>query len=111
MTNIDRYQPSHLTRPAGTSRGVSRGLTRLSDATSLDLARVEATAEVQAVKTDAVTYVANRAMHNVTMVSTLEAQLAQACPQASGRLAMLADVASLSLADLLQQTAHRVRPL
>ncbi len=50
-------------------------------------------------------------MHSVTMISTLESQLAQTCPQASGRLALIADMASLSLADLVQQAAHRVRCL
>ncbi len=109
MTNIDRYQPGALSRSAGQSRWVSKALNRLDGNTELGLARVEATAELEAVKCDAVSFVVSRAMHNVTLISTLEVQLAQACPHASARLALIADMGSLALADLVQQTAHRVR--
>lgn len=110
MSNIQPYQGGGAVSPRQ-SRWLNKSLGNVEAGTSLGLAKIEATAEIQAVKTDAVTYVAGRAMHAVTMISTLETQLAQTCPQASGRLALIADLTSLSLADLVQQTAHRVRPL
>lgn len=111
MSSVEPYQRTGAMRPSREPRWLTKSLNTVQAGTSVALARVEATAEVQAVKTDAVAYVTGRALHSVTMISTLETQLAQSCPHASGRLALIADMASLSLADLVQQTAHRLRGL
>lgn len=48
------------------------------------MARIEATADIQATRTDAIAYVARRGMQNVGMTTQIEQQLAALVPMASG---------------------------
>jgi hypothetical protein len=72
-------------------------------------ARIEAAADIQATRTDAIAYVARRGMQNVAMLSQLEQQLATLVPMASGRLAAIGDMAAVAIAEVVTDTARRVR--
>jgi hypothetical protein len=98
---------SSLSRSVG--RNLSRELARVSGGAQLGLARIEAQAELQASKADAVAYVGSRAMQNVAMLSQLEQQLAQAVPMATSRLQGIADMAALGMADVMTDTVMRLR--
>ena len=107
-SDVTRYTPRHAFDGV-LSRRASRGLARLDDHSLLGNAQVDATAELQAHKADALGAVAGRAMQDVALLSQMEQQLAQTVPLASGRLAAIADTAALGLTDIVSQTAHRLR--
>jgi hypothetical protein len=81
----------------------------LAAQTRMELAVIEATADVQATRTDAIAYVARRGMQNVAMVSRIEVALVAMVPLASGRLAAIGDIAALAVADVVSDTARKVR--
>lgn len=91
------------------SRQLARATGQLQLGANVEMARIEAAAEVQAVRADAVTYVARRAMQDVAMLSQLEQQLATLVPMASGRLAAIGDIASIAIAEVVSDTLRRVR--
>jgi hypothetical protein len=95
--------------PQRVGRRLGSKLDRLEQDRHLEVARIEARAEVQATRADAVTFVGQVAMHDVAMLSQLEAQLSQVVPMATSRLQALGDVAALSLAEVVANTARRCR--
>ena len=86
----------------------SRSLARLSDETTVAAAVVQAKADVEAAKLDGISAVAGKAMQNVALLSSVEQSLAQTVPHASGRLATIADLASLAMADVVATAARRI---
>ena len=94
--------------PSRRSRYASRALVRLDEDTEVNLAVVEAKAEVQAAKAMAVSYVGKRAMHEVAMVSQLEQQLSAVVPMATSRLQAIGDMVALSAAEVVAETLYRV---
>lgn len=102
MTDIQPYQPLlPATRTA-------RALSRLSGETSLAVATTQARAELEAAKVDGVAAVAANALQDVALLSQMEMALAQTVPHASGRLATVADLAALSIADVVATAARRI---
>ncbi len=93
----------------GPSRRVARDLARLDDQAQLTGAQIEAAAEIQARKADAVGAVAGRALQDVALLSQMEQQLAQTVPLASGRLAAIADTAALAMTQIVSETVCRLR--
>lgn len=105
MSNIEPYQA----RPASrTSRQVRRDLDIVGGRTGLGVARIEAQAELQALKVDAVTHVGRRAMQDVAMLSQLEQQLATLVPLATSRLQAVEDMTALGVADIVGDTVRRL---
>ena len=102
MSQIQPYQPLALASRTG------RALARLSNETALAVALVDAKADVEATKVDGVTTVAAKALHSVALLSQMEQSLAQTVPHASGRLATVADLAALSLAEVVANAAHKI---
>jgi hypothetical protein len=84
-------------------------LSRIEGATRLGLARIDHAAELQAARVEAVGYVGSRAMHEITLLSQLEGQLAQLVPSAAGRLHALGDLSALAMAEVVAETVRRVR--
>jgi hypothetical protein len=111
MPNLIPFDQSNtfngLTRPR--SRELARTLGSLQAGLRMETARIEAAAEVQALKADAVTFVGKRAMQDVAMLSQLEQQLATLVPMATGRLQGIADMTSLAIAEVVGDTLRRVR--
>jgi hypothetical protein len=90
-------------------RRTSRALAAIDQQRQFDLVVIEAKAEVEAAKVDAITYVAKVAMQDVTILSQLEAQLADVVPLAVSRLQAIGDIAALAMAEVVTNTARRLR--
>ena len=86
----------------------ARTLQRLGANTTVAVATTYAQAEIESARTYAISQVAGAAMQNVALLSQMEQSLAQAVPHASGRLAMIADMTAISLADSVAQAARRI---
>lgn len=103
--HVSTLQPYNPLLPAGRT---GRALSRLSNGTTLAVATVQSRAEVEARKIDAVSAVAAKAMQDVALLSQMEQSLALAVPQASGRLATIADLAAVSMAGIVADTGRRI---
>jgi hypothetical protein len=108
MADLVQY-PGRPGMSKSASRQLSKTLAALSAGVSTETARIEAAAEIQAVRTEAVTYVGKRAMQNIAIMSQLEQQLALMAPMASGRLQAIADITAISVAEVVSDTLRRVR--
>jgi len=100
-------KPAGLTGTA--SRRLTRSLSSLDAHTTLEIARIEAAADVQATRADAVTHVGKRAMRDVALLTQLEQQLALMVPLAASRLQAIGDITALSLAEVVNDTLRQVR--
>jgi hypothetical protein len=74
----------------------------------MKLAQIEQQADVQTARVQGVAYVGRQALHAAAMVSETEQQLARMIPEASGRLAAIADITALGLAEIVTDTVRRV---
>lgn len=101
MANIQPYEGLPAARTV-------RAVSRLSHETDLAVAISQAKAEVEAAKVAGLAAVAGKAMQDVALLSQMEQSLAQAVPHASGRLATVADLAALSIADVVATAARRI---
>lgn len=109
MTDLMPYGANHPALRRTESRQLSRALGSLSAGVSMETARIEAAAEIQAVRADAVTYVGKRAMQDIAMLTRLEEQLALMAPLASGRLQVIGDITVFAVAEVVSDTQRRVR--
>jgi hypothetical protein len=90
------------------SRYAGRALSRLDTQTDIEVAKIDQAAELQATRAGAVGYVAKRAMHEVAMLSQMEAQLSMLVPMAVSRLQAIGDIAAMEQAEVVSQTVRRV---
>lgn len=90
------------------SRSASRQISGLELRKEVEIAEIEAQAQIESVKAHAVGYVGSQAMQAVTMVSQLELQLGQACPLAVTRLQGIADMTALSIAQVVMDSARKL---
>lgn len=102
MSNLQSYEPF------GPSARVGRALTRINSGTDVAVARLRAGAEIEAARIDGVASVAAKALHDVALLSQIEQSLALAVPHASGRLAAIADLAAVSMAGVVADSARRM---
>lgn len=109
MTDLLPYGASRPTVKRSESRRASRALGSLHAGTRMETARIEAAAEIQAVRADAVTYVGKRAMQDLTMLTQLEQQLAGLVPLAASRLQAIGDMTALAVTEIVSDTARRIR--
>jgi hypothetical protein len=103
MSDIQPYTVTSLATRSG------RQLARIDAMTAIREAHIEAEAQILAAKTDAANYVGGRAMQNVALLSQMEQHLALAVPQASGRLAAIADMTALTMSGIVSDAACRLR--
>jgi hypothetical protein len=101
--------PVHINSIGVPARTVSRALASIDRNKQLKLADIEARAELEAARAHAVGYVGQQAMHSVAMLSQLEGQLANICPLATTRLQGIADIAALGIAQVVVDSARRLR--
>lgn len=108
MSNIEIYG-------GGASRGISRRagrtLQQVGEHTSVQIARVEGRADIQAAQVDAVAAVTQRAMQGVAFISQMEGQLGQAVPLAVTRLQAIGDLAALAMGQVVTDTVTKLRRL
>lgn len=86
----------------------SRTMARISSSTTTGIAMIHAKAELEAAKADGFSAVAAKALTNVALLSQMEQSLAQTVPHASGRLAVIADLTAMALADVVTTAARRI---
>lgn len=102
MSNLPMHR---LTASTGRT---SRELSRLSDATELVGAEINAKTAIEVAKQDGLDIIAQRAMQGVAMVSQLELHLAQSVPIASGRLQLIGDIHAQASAQLVADAVRRL---
>jgi len=102
MSSVQPYQPLLL------AARTTRALARLGGETTVAVAVTQARAEVEAAKIDAVAAVGTKALQDVALLSQIEQSLATAVPHASGRLASVADLTAIAIADQVAQAARRL---
>lgn len=103
MTTLQPYTPNLLP----TTR-TGRTLSRISDQTTVAVATVQAKAEIEAAKVNGIAAVSAQALQDIALLSQMEQSLAQAVPHASGRLAMVADMAAVAMANVVGNAARRL---
>ena len=74
--------------------------------TMVEVAGVRRDVIVQSAKVDGIYHVARSAMHAVALLSETEHQLGLICPLAVGRLEVIGNVASMSLAEVVMDTGR-----
>ena len=89
-------------------RSLVRELSTTERARALAEARVEAHAEIQSLKVQAVGYVGQQGLQAVAMLSQLEGQLGQAVPLAVTRLEGIANMTAMSIAQVVADTAWKL---
>src|SRR5262249_33266922 len=82
---------------------------RQARAAGQELARIGFEGHLQAERVSAVAYVSKRALHEVTMVSQTEVQLAAMVPAAATRLQAIADFSAAAMAEVVAETVRKVR--
>ncbi len=107
MSSLTPYTQPTLRRAE--SRQLARTLGDLAAGVRLETARIEAAAEIQAVRADAVTYVGKRALQDIALMTQLEQQLATLVPLAAGRLQAIGDLTALAVAEVVSDTQHQLR--
>jgi hypothetical protein len=111
MSNSDQLVPTGGMRGLvhkADQRGLTRELSTTERSRALAEARIEAHAEIQSLKAQAVGYVGQQGMQAVAMVSQLEGQLAQACPMAVTRLQGIGDMTAMAIAQVVIDTAWKL---
>lgn len=107
---MSSLQPDMNQRPsARTARWVERTLDDLDATTTVELAHVDAIIELQQDQIRAMNNVATSALVATAQLSQTENTLAQMAPHASGRLAAIADLATVQTAEILVDSARRIR--
>ncbi|GAA4969466.1 hypothetical protein [Kineococcus glutinatus] len=91
------------------SRQTSRVISRLRDQGVVRAAVIDADLQAALDKVDAQTTAIGSSMAAVVRVAQAQRQLEQLAPEASGRLALLADSHALGLADVVTDLQHRLR--
>lgn len=89
-------------------RALARQLVGLDRSRTYGLARIEASAQLEAARTHAVGYVGQQAMQATAMVSQLEGQLGQLCPLAVARLQAIADVTAMTMVGVVMDAGRRL---
>lgn len=106
MGNLEQYRAA---TQGGVSRATGRALSRVHDDTCMTRAVVEARADIEAAKTDAVGFVAQRAMQDVAFLSQVEQTLGQTVPLAVSRLQAIGDLATLGIGQVVTDTVFQLR--
>jgi hypothetical protein len=91
------------------ARILGRDLARINNEGVVEAAEINKEAELQAERIRVLGYVTKTAMHEVTVLSQLEQQLAALVPSAAGRLQGIDDIGALAMADVVTDTVRKVR--
>lgn len=92
----------------GRHLGEGRAVARLQAQTQLGMARIAQQAALQVTRVEAVACVCRRGLFEAALVTQCEQSLAALVPLAAGRLQAIADVATLSIAEVISDTVRRV---
>jgi hypothetical protein len=87
----------------------SRVISRYRTGAQIRVGAVDADTDIAAAKVDGITHATGQAMGAVVRVAQAQRQLETLAPEASGRLALLADAHVLALSDLLSDLRRDLR--
>ena len=107
MNNLSPYGSADLL--PSDARRAGRAVSRYQTGGQLRTAQVDVDTDVAIGKAEAVTAVTGAAMANVVRVAQAQRHLEQLAPEASGRLALLADDHALTMADVCTDHRRAVR--
>lgn len=107
MSEVMRYQSGGLL-PSDARRS-GRAISRMQAGSSVRLSRVDVEVEETIAKEDGYTDAAGSASADVIRLAQLHKQLELTAPEASGRLALIADVHALTMVDLLGDLRRNMR--
>lgn len=105
------FGASRPTPRGALARQHRRDLEQLSVATELRIAAVDAAADVQAAKLDAIASTGNGAMQRAALVNMAQQQLAMACPAAAGDLDFIKTITVMQLGQVVADTQQTLRRL
>ncbi|KSU53327.1 hypothetical protein AS181_22100 [Gordonia sp. SGD-V-85] len=91
------------------ARETRRELQRLEGRVARELARIDATAEVQQERVRALNSISTSALVATAQLSQAEVALAQLTPHASGRLAAIADLTAVLTSEIVVDSARELR--
>lgn len=91
------------------SRSTDRHLTAVAAGADLQIASVQSVAHVGAARIQAAMQLGQQAEFAVAFLSDTEQRLAHLCPMATTRLAAIADLASMQVAQLLADAGQDLR--
>jgi len=97
--------------PARLSRQVHREVALIEARVPVRQAAIDAAADVQRTKIDALASTGGYAMQRAALVAQMEHQLALACPTASGDLDYLKTLTTVGIGQVLSDTAAKVNRL
>jgi hypothetical protein len=107
MSNLTTYYGSELL--PSDARRAGRANSRYRTGGQIRLARVDAETDIAIGKEEALTAVTGTAMACVVRVAKLQQQLEALAPDASGRLAYLAEDHTLGMAEVVADHRHELR--
>jgi len=90
-------------------KATGRELAQVERARRVGLAVIDQVADHQTARVDAVAYVGVRAMNRAAQVVEIASQLSTLVPEAAQQLQGLANVVALGMAEVVSDTARRVR--
>lgn len=86
-----------------------RGLRQGQSTAAVCMAQIHVTAQIQALKVDALTQVGMRGQLAAALLTHVEQQVALSEPAASGRVAAISDATTAALVGVVYDTASRLR--
>jgi len=107
MTNIEPYKATGLT--TRDDRRTNRAISRHNAGGQIRVAAVDAETDVAMAKVEGLTMVTADAMSAVARLAQAQTQLEQQVPEASGRLAYIAETHLLCVGDMLRDLRHDLR--
>ena len=107
MSDITRYTGGITARAEAKAYG--RALTRLQANTGFGLARVDATAELQAAKLDAQTLISRRGVENAALLGSVARAAMEAAPESAAAIAYVAQQGVMALGSLVLDSAYELR--
>jgi hypothetical protein len=105
MGDLERYGGRGIARRE--QRLAGRALARLDAQAQVSLGRMEIAADLQVARVQGLAYVGKQAMQATALVSELEGQLGSMVPGAKGRLAGIADITTLGMAEIVADTVRK----
>jgi hypothetical protein len=108
MSNIQKYVGGQGLAPRD-ARRLDRSLIGHQVGREIRQSRSDVEVDVAISKIQGLTMATGAGMQSIVQVATAQQSMEQMAPSASGRLAMLADMHALDVADTLQDVRHRMR--
>ncbi len=104
MSNIQPYSGASGLVPTR----VARQLARVNGGAAIESALLNAKADVELTKLEAIGAIAAMAQTQVAQLSRMETTLAQMVPEASGRIAAIGDVAAISMCEVVSNASRKI---